>query len=207
MVRRFHFLEFLGTSCNVSRRTCILALQLSLSLSEVVNLIFAYINPKVGFREHEAPLPGGRAVMRSVDYQRMARLGTGALLLLLVHGFYAPRSALAGCNHLVTSRIAQGQLPSWIEPLILDLAGQPNQPSVPTSPRPCLGRWCSGQPATPPIPPEVFDHGQLDSWAWCSSIPGSDSAASAFLSSETNAFRPVQAGNEVFHPPRLFLPA
>jgi hypothetical protein len=140
-------------------------------------------------------------VMRSGDYKRVARLGTGALVLLLVHGFCAPRSALAGCNHLVTSRLAQDRLSSRIEPLILDLAGHSNP--LPAAPRPCLGGWCSGQPATPPVPPEVFNHGQLDSWAWCRSIPGLDSAAFSFLSAETTSLRPVRQGNDVFHPPRL----
>ena len=138
--------------------------------------------------------------MRSGDYKRMARLGTGALVLLMVHGFCAPRSAWAGCNHLVTSRLAQEQLPSLIEPLILDLAGHSNPLPVPAAPRPCLGGWCSGQPATPPVPPEVFDHGQLESWAWCRSIPGLDSVASSFISAETNSLRPVQAGERRLSP-------
>jgi hypothetical protein len=145
--------------------------------------------------------------MRSGDFWRLARLGAGALLLVLVHSFCAPRSAFATCNHFVTSRLTQEQLSSWIEPLILDLAGRPNPPPVPAAPRPCLGGWCSGQPATPPVPPEVFDHGQLDSWACCSSIAGLDSAGSSFLSSKTNPLRPVQEGNDVFHPPRLYLSA
>jgi hypothetical protein len=145
--------------------------------------------------------------MRSGDYKRLARLGTGALVLLLVHGFSAPRSAWAGCNHLVTSRIAQEQLSSRIGPLLLDLAGHSNPLPVPEAPRPCMGGWCSGQPATPPVPPEVFGHGQLESLAWCTLFPGLDSAASSSLSSETNSLRPVREGNDVFHPPRLFLSA
>ena len=82
--------------------------------------------------------------MRSGDTKRMARLGTGALLLLLVHGLCAPRSALAGCNHLVTSRIDQEQLSSRIGPLLLDLAEHSNPLPGPRGPTPLPERVVLG---------------------------------------------------------------
>jgi hypothetical protein len=154
------------------------------------------------FHEKAALLPGDQGLMRSGCLKRMARLGTGALVLLVVSGYYAPGSALAGCNHLVTSRLAQERLHSLIEPSILDLARSSDPLPVPAAPRPCVGDWCSGQPVTPPVPPKVFDHGHTDSWAWCRSIPASDSMASSFLSTETISHGPVRQGNEIFHPPR-----
>jgi hypothetical protein len=42
--------------------------------------------------------------MKSDRLQRLAQLGTGALLLLSFQGVFAPRAACAGCNHLVVSR-------------------------------------------------------------------------------------------------------
>ena len=145
---------------------------------------------------------GGRGPMRSIRFKRLARLGTGAVLLFLVHGFSAPGSAWAGCNHLVTSRTDPGRLSSRIEPLILDLAGRSDPLPVPASPRPCSGTWCSGQPAAPSVPAGVLD-GRLDSWAWCTEIPCFASTGSSFLSDETTALRPLRKGSAVFHPPRL----
>jgi hypothetical protein len=197
--------SFLGDFLQCIATTVYIANVSHTSNSEVDSLSTRY-NLMLVFASKEALLLGDRGLMRSGHFQRMARLGIGALVLLMVHGFCAPRSALAGCNHLVTSRLAQEQFPSLIEPLILDLAGHSNPLPVPAPPRPCLGGWCSGQPATPPVPPEVVDHGQLDSWAWYRSIPGLDSVASSFVSAATNSLRPVRQGNEVFHPPR-FVPS
>jgi hypothetical protein len=149
---------------------------------------------------------GDRGVMRSIPFKRLVRLGTGALLLLLVHGFAAPGSAWAACNHLVTSRTDPGRLSSRIEPLILDLTGRSQPLPIPPLPRPCSGTWCSGQPAAPSVPAGVLD-GRLDSWAWCTEIPCLASTGSSFLSVETTALRPLQTGSAVFHPPRLIPPA
>ena len=75
-------------------------------------------------------------------------------------------------------------------------------------PRPCSGSWCTaGDPALPPIPAGVFDHGQLDSWAWCTSHRELDSAALSFISAPKDALFPVRGGTDVFHPPRHLPPA
>ena len=41
--------------------------------------------------------------MRPNRRGRLTRWGAVAMLLLLIHGLIAPRSASAGCNHLVSS--------------------------------------------------------------------------------------------------------
>ena len=141
--------------------------------------------------------------MVSLDFRRIARLGAGALLLLVVHLVWSPCSACAGCNHLVTSQLARDQLPLLLEPLVGDPAAHSIPFPVPATPRPCLGVWCSGQPAPPSVPSELFDHGQFESWAWFRSIPDSDSIASFVFCGNASSPRPVQTGNDVFHPPRL----
>jgi hypothetical protein len=140
--------------------------------------------------------------MRSMPFKRLTRFGTGALLLLLVHGFSATGSAWAGCNHLVTSRTDPWRLSSRFEPLILDLIGRSQPLPLPPRPRPCSGTWCSGQPAAPSVPVGVMD-GRLDSWAWCTEMPCLVPTGHSFLSDESAALRPLQQGSAVFHPPRL----
>lgn len=149
---------------------------------------------------------GGRGAMRSIPFKRLARLGTGAFLLLVVQCTFAPSSAWAGCNHLVTSRTDPERLSSRIELLILDLTGRTQPLPIPAPPRPCSGTWCSSQPAAPSVPAGVLD-GRLDSWAWCTEIPCLASIGSSFLSDESTALRPLQKGSAVFHPPRLLPPA
>jgi hypothetical protein len=141
--------------------------------------------------------------MISIDFRRIARLGAAALLFLMVQVVWLPRSACAGCNHLVTSQLAREQLSLLVEPLIGDPAAHSVPFPAPAAPRPCLGVWCSGQPAPPSVPPGVFDHGRFESWAWSRSIPDSDSVASFVLFGDASSPRPVRQGNDVFHPPRL----
>ena len=149
---------------------------------------------------------GGRGVMRSISFKRLARLGTGAFLLLAVQFHYAPSSAWAGCNHLVTSQTDSGRLSSRIEPLILEMTGRSQSLPIPPRPRPCSGTWCSSQPAAPSVPAGVLD-GRLDSWAWCTEVPCLASTGPSYLSDETTALRPLQKASAVFHPPRLLPPA
>jgi hypothetical protein len=148
---------------------------------------------------------GGRGLMRSKPFKRLARLATGAVLLLVVQWACAPSSAWAGCNHLVASPTDPERLSSRIELLILDLAGRTQPLPIPAFPRQCSGTWCSSQPAAPSVPAVMLD-GRLDSWAWCTEISCLASTGSSFLSDETTALRPLQKGSAVFHPPRLLPP-
>ena len=64
---------------------------------------------RVSDSEHEPLSPGGHGMMRPGYFQRLARLGTGALVVLVAQGLCAPGSAQAGCSHLVVSRNDAGQ--------------------------------------------------------------------------------------------------
>src|SRR5206468_9847811 len=46
----------------------------------------------------------GEVAMKPMRSERLRQWGTAALVLLLVHGLGAARSAWAGCNHLVVSK-------------------------------------------------------------------------------------------------------
>ena len=41
--------------------------------------------------------------MRFLSSSHQVRIGIGAILLLLIQAFFAPRPAWAGCNYLATS--------------------------------------------------------------------------------------------------------
>jgi hypothetical protein len=151
------------------------------------------------------PIHRTRRMTRSRSTWYLSFSPAGAVATLLAFALLAPPAAKASCSHLVTSENGRGHLTSLVEPLMLDLAGPSDPHSVPRGPRPCSGAWCSGQPATPPVPSGLFD-GPLGSWALFVSIPDEVSTAPSFLSAETSTFRPLLGGNDVFHPPRLFPP-
>jgi hypothetical protein len=145
---------------------------------------------------------GDRGVMRSIPFKRLARLGTGAILLLLVHGLTAPGSAWAGCNHLDASRTDPGRLPSIFDALLDDLAAPANGNPTRQPPRPCSGAFCSGQPATPAVPLGAVDW-VVDSWACCASESGTLSRPCSFFAAGSSAPRPILRVSGIFHPPRL----
>ena len=145
---------------------------------------------------------------RSFTLRQLVSFPAGTAVTLMALALLAPPGAEAGCSHLVTSRTDPGRLYSAIEDLTFGVAGRSEPLPVPSPPRPCSGSWCTGgDPALPPIPAGVFDHGQLDSWAWCTSHRELDSAALSFISAPTNALCPVRGGTDVFHPPRHLPPA
>jgi hypothetical protein len=148
-----------------------------------------------------------RSVMTSsFTFKLPAFLPAGAVVSLVALVVIAPPGAEGGCSHLVTSRTDQARISSLVDPLIRDLSGRSDPLPIPRPPRPCSGAWCSGQPATPVVPAGQFD-GPSESWAWCSSAPGSALAGRSFLPSATTAPRPVHTQTGVFHPPRVLLPA
>jgi hypothetical protein len=141
--------------------------------------------------------------MRSGYFKPLARIGIGAFMLLVVQCLCAPASAWAGCNHLVISRTDAARMPSLIDHLMGDFAGQ--REPLQTPPPPCTGAWCSGQPATPAVPAGVLDWG-IESWVWWAPVAGSVPTARSFASPSSLVLHPAHCGSAVFHPPR-FLPS
>jgi hypothetical protein len=141
-------------------------------------------------------------VIRPGYFQRLARLGTGALVLFVVQGICAPGSARAGCSHATVARNDPGGLQSIVDSFLVDLAGPiDGYPARPPS-RPCSGVFCSGEPATPAVPAGEFDL-QADSWAWCASGSVRISGCRAFYPSGHSAPHSIVRISGIFHPPRL----
>jgi hypothetical protein len=127
-------------------------------------------------------------------------------MFLILQALCAPRSASAGCNHLVDLQTGTDHFPTAIERMFVDLAAHSDPVPTPQPARPCSGVWCSGQPATPPIPPGALDDVPFETWAWCRSILRSaESATPTILRLSAAILRPLIAVSDVFHPPRFVL--
>ena len=96
--------------------------------------------------------------MRFIRFERLARWGTGALILLLLHGVVAPSSAQAACNHLVTSRFDRFLDFKQLDALIVgdlsflvpdEQARDPLQQPVPKRRLPCSGPSCTDRVPSP----------------------------------------------------------
>src|SRR5262245_56120000 len=116
--------------------------------------------------------------MSFMRLDRLARWETGALLLLLVHGFGAPRSAWAGCNHLVLSRSDLLLAFNQLDVLIAgdssglssdDLATDPLGQQGPKRPTPCSGLSCSNRVPLP-VPMAFPGSHRVDQWGVLSTV-------------------------------------
>ena len=148
--------------------------------------------------------------MRPNRFERLTRWGAGALMLLLVHGLGAPRSAGAGCNHLVVSKSERlldfNQLDALVaggSPALQsdDLARDPPGDRGSERPTPCSGPGCSGQ-VPMPVPTAIQAPEGPDQWGTLS-VPVILPAASP-LDRLTDEHPPDSSRQEssVFHPPR-----
>jgi len=145
--------------------------------------------------------------MKSIRSERLMRLSTGALVLLLVHGLGALRSAWAGCNHLVASRSD-----SFLKFDQLDELNQGNSigsssgdlargSQGPNRNKPCSGLSCSGRV---PLPVSTASQGPEDSDQW-----GALATVAVVLSPSPSARPSDEPGPRasgqaasIFHPPR-----
>jgi len=147
--------------------------------------------------------------MRSMRYERLARWATGALIVLLVHGLGAPRSAWAGCNHLVNSRsdrlIDFNRLDALIggsssAELSDDMARDPMNEQGPNHPTPCSGPGCSSQVPMPV--PTAFPVSEFsDHWGHLSSLAILSIASSPGPAIDELGARPTGQKPSIFHPP------
>jgi len=149
--------------------------------------------------------------MKPNRFERLMRWGAGALMLLLIHGFCAPRSAWAGCNHLVVSKsdrlLGFNQLDALIvggssSTLSDDMAHDPLEEPWSKRPTPCSGPGCSSRvpmpiPTTIPAPDGTQQWGTL-------SVPVIVPAASPL---ERMTAEPApdssREDSSIFHPPRV----
>ena len=151
--------------------------------------------------------PDGGGAMRSDRLGRLARWSTGALLLLLIQCFAAPRSAWAGCNNrLVTSRserlLAHNRLDERIAVgLSAALEEGPGQdrPDRP-APRRCSGPGCSsGVPW--PLSTASPSSGGPDQWLALEAVLNLVVASPPRLVPDEPAAQSAGHKASIFHPP------
>jgi hypothetical protein len=146
--------------------------------------------------------------MRSMRFERLARWATGALIVLLVHGVGAPRSAGAGCNHLIVSKSDRILDFNRLDALIAgspttisdDMARGPLKDQGPNRPTPCSGPGCSNQVPVP-VPTAVPNSDRSDQWGNVSPPAILPIACLTSPSIEGPAARPTGEKPSIFHPP------
>jgi len=135
--------------------------------------------------------------------------GAGVLMVLLVHGVVASRSAWAGCNHLISSRfdrlldlnrldaiIAGGSFSSLAD----DPAHDPLDEKGPKRPTPCSGPGCSSRV---PLPVPAASQGPDGSDQWVVMnvvVPLAVVSPRCRMIDEPGA-RPAGHKPSIFHPP------
>ena len=130
-------------------------------------------------------------------------------MVLLVHGLGAPRSAWAGCNHLVVSKSDRIFDLNRLDALIAsgssteisdDMAGDPLKERGPNRPAPCSGPGCSSRVPMPvPTPIPVSD--SSDHWGHLSSLAILPIACSQDQAIDAPPARPSAQKPSIFHPP------
>jgi hypothetical protein len=148
--------------------------------------------------------------MRSISFERLARWGAGALVLLLVHGLAAPRTARAGCNHLVTSQSDRLLGFNRLDALITggssailsdDSSGHdPTGRPGPRRPGPCSGPGCSSSIPRPLSTASPSSSGP-DQWMALGAVLNRAIVSPPRLVRDEPAVRPAGHKPSIFHPP------
>jgi hypothetical protein len=148
--------------------------------------------------------------MRPDRFERLTRWGAGALMLLLVHGFCAPRSAWAGCSHLVVSNserlLDYNQLDALVADgssasLSNDTASHPTGDRGSNRSTPCSGPGCSNR-VPMPVPTTIPAPDGTDHWG-ALGVPIILPATSPpeRMTAEPT-LDPSRQESSIFHPPR-----
>jgi hypothetical protein len=140
--------------------------------------------------------------------KRLLQWGTGAFVLLLIHGLGAPGSAWAGCNHLVTSQSDRYLDINRLDELITGSSAQaadalphdrPGQPG-PGVPRRCSGPDCSSSIPRPASTSTPSSSGP-DQWIVLESALAPRVPSPPRVVPDEPAARPAGQKPSIFHPP------
>ncbi len=149
--------------------------------------------------------------MRIAHTGRLAKLGAGALSLLLLHGCFSPTAAWAGCQHDVVAPRAAASARHGLDDLIATAtpsvtedgpAQSRRDRSLPGRRLPCSGLSCSSRL---PLPVSAASGGteEADQWGDVTTIvivyPTSPRAGMP----DECAPRPAGRCSSIFHPPRV----
>ncbi|MGP0067690.1 MAG: hypothetical protein ACLQGP_29350 [Isosphaeraceae bacterium] len=148
--------------------------------------------------------------MRPSRFDRLTRWGAGAFIVLLVHGFCAPRSAEAGCHHLVVSKSERLRDFDQLDALVTggssasrsdDLTRGPMEEPGSQRPAPCSGPGCSKRVPTP-IPTTIQAPDGTDHWGALSGpvVLPVGSPAERMTADPAPGSSPRESS--IFHPPR-----
>jgi hypothetical protein len=150
------------------------------------------------------------ALMKTGRFERLARLGVGASVLLAVHFICAPRSAWAGCEHLVGSQFDPfanlHQLDSLIvggspSLLTLETPDFPFEGPAPARRTPCTGMSCS-MPVSLPVSTASAGSNGPEVWGALGVIVMVESASPRRRAIDEPAFCTAGEQPAIFHPPR-----
>jgi hypothetical protein len=143
--------------------------------------------------------------MRFIRCERLKRWGIGALVLLLLHGLGAARSAWAGCNHLVGSKSDRLVDFHGLDALVAGDASSfvPDNPArdqIPHRPTPCSGPGCSSR-VPMPSPTAVPDSDRSDQWGALNALARLPLPSPPHRVIDEPAARPTGKTPSIFHPP------
>jgi hypothetical protein len=195
--RRFFFMVILARSDDVRVWYDLCGIPRTVALRQVAVVVFRAFEP-TWFPTAVC----GRGEMSFWRSTTLFRIGVGAALLLLTQVLCAPRTAEAGCNHLVSSNS-----PSYVSLAHLDelITGQTPGPlsdsGGPKGPPPCSGPSCSGRVPLPisTVLPSV--HG-LDQWCLLADLLDLTGPPAHFAWMIETPTLPSSDPSLVFHPPR-----
>ncbi len=148
--------------------------------------------------------------MAKVKVKRLARLTAGALLLLAVSGFVAPRSAWAGCSHPASSQRDPFLDLYRLDAIFMAGSSSDSQDGLSRSPlesparrSPCSGLSCSNRD---PLPISTTLPGLESSQQWAVPLGALVDLDTQSLTGRTFDEPAPTASDEetsIFHPPRV----
>jgi hypothetical protein len=149
-------------------------------------------------------------VMRKATFRRMARPGSAALVLLMLLCVSAPRTASAGCDHLIQSRLDPFYDINQLDGLVIagtfadpdGFSGSPFDRSMPGRSSRCSGLSCSSRFPLPVSTASIAADGSPQ-WGTLG-VPFVVESTSPSRGTR-NESRPLTSGEKssVFHPPRV----
>jgi len=147
--------------------------------------------------------------MKLGRYQRLVRLGTGALMLVLVQGLDLIGIARAGCSHMVGSQSDPLFDHQWLDEVIVagsfssvlvDAYFPGNRPAQ-GRPSPCSGLNCSN---SIPVPPSAASPEPVRSeqWGTLGMLVTLQILALRGITVDDSVVAPRGLVHSIFHPPR-----
>jgi hypothetical protein len=141
--------------------------------------------------------------MGLIRFKRLVRLATGAFLVLLVNCVGAPRSAIAGCSHDVSSVSSPFHRISDLLANTSDLLSEKTAQGLPAPARQkrCSGLSCSSRDSLP-SPTGLHFSEELQEWGAMAMLSALSRPSSIARRFDEPRVRACDQAYLVFHPPR-----